>query len=518
MWIHKMKMQFRSVADSATTLVVGPVMGLTGIVLSASVLNAQAQEQTQEQARLEIPPITWSHDAHRTVTAPEAAYHVSVKEMLIGAKYSFHDEVHMVSILEAVAGDAATLLTEVEKWPIKGIQLDPAGRVSVFAKNEATAQQKIAQRLATPGLSLADRAYTYAAAVSDFSDWRYPDRLPTAEEYMTALSKLGTAAALWQLQARYTMVKTYKMLGKSDAVIRHGMQAIKLMPQAAYGDQLAGFGVAGEMLDALSGMPDAQAQLDTIAAILKASIDPPAALLVQDSAGVVYVQGIAQNAYNMWIKQRSLLGQVGEPFVAQYWVNRGSTDSASIPLNDGKIRIVELFSYGCDGCVGELSVLERIKRRNPNIEVMGITWTFGNWGNRAVEAKEEARALGEQFITRKKFTLPIGIWYSKFEEGEYGYDGVKAWTGGNYDNYPATGKATFMIIDGKGRVRRYMLGGGEEAEIEMERTVQFLQKEAAAKQVSLSGSPSNAPSGAPSSVAASTVAHNPMTLVATDAQ
>jgi hypothetical protein len=103
--------------------------------------------------------------------------------------------------------------------------------------------------------------------------------------------------------------------------------------------------------------------------------------------------------------------------------------------------------------------------------------------------------LEEQFVTKKKFTLPIGIWYSKFYEGEYGLEGIRIWTGGNYDNYPSTGKATIMILDGKGRLRRYMLGGGEEAEIEMERTVQFLQKEAA-QQMSSYGSPSNAPSSA----------------------
>jgi hypothetical protein len=88
--------------------------------------------------------------------------------------------------------------------------------------------------------------------------------------------------------------------------------------------------------------------------------------------------------------------------------------------------------------------------------------------------------LGEQFVTKKKFTLPIGIWYSKFHEGEYGYEGVKSWSGKNYENYGMLGKAMMIIFDGKGRVRRIVVSGGEEGETEMERTVQFLQKEASA--------------------------------------
>jgi hypothetical protein len=198
--------------------------------------------------------------------------------------------------------------------------------------------------------------------------------------------------------------------------------------------------------------------------------------------------------------------------VAQYWVNRASSDSASIPVNDGKIRIVQIFDYACDGCVGAVSGLERIKKRNPNVEVMALTWTFGTWGNRIVEMAEEAKLLGEKFVTANKFTLPIGIWYSKQFDDDVGTRHIKTWTGGNYENYPAFGKSTFFIFDGKGRIRRITPGGGRDGEILMERTVQFLQKEATSGQVSLS------PSGSAIAASPSIVTHSTIASINQNAQ
>jgi hypothetical protein len=454
------------------------LMGLMGFALSASVLRAQAQPA---QTQFTVPPVTWSHDAHREVTAPEAEFHVALKEWQLDAGISYHAEYPKDSLLQVVATHAEKWLTEIEKRPIKGLQHDPAGRISVSAKNEKTAQEQFAKRLATPGLPLADRAYTYMMAVGAFANWRFPGRLPIAEEYLAALTKLGPAAAPWQLRARAGLVGTYMMLGRSDAVLRHGMSAMRLLPSMAYADQEQyGFLVANQLLDAISGMPEAQAKLDTIATYLQTTIHPPAAMLVEDSSLVVAAEGRRQIMYEKWTKNRELLGQVGKPFFAQYWVNRASSDSASIPVNDGKIRIVQIFDYACDGCVGAVSGLERIKKRNPNVEVMALTWTFGTWGNRIVEMAEEAKLLGEKFVTANKFTLPIGIWYSKQFDDDVVTRHIKAWTGGNYDNYPCEGKSSLWIFDGKGRIRRIVTVGGRDGEILMERTVQFLQKEAAA--------------------------------------
>jgi hypothetical protein len=497
----KMRIRFRSVVNNTIMLLlVGSAMGLMGIAMSATTLHAQAEnaqtehaQTEQTQAKLVIPPITWSHDPRREVTAQEAEFHVALKERQLDAGISYHAEYPKDSLLQVVATHAEQWLTEIEKRPIKGLQHDPAGRVSVAAKHEQTAQEQFAKRLATPGLSLADRAYTYSMAVAAFSNWRFPDLLPIAEEYLTALTKLGPAAAPYQLRARAHLVGTYQMLGRSDAVLRHGMRAMRLLPTMAYADQWDGFTVAGQLLDAISGMPDAQAKLDTIGAYLQATIHPPAVMLVQDSMEVVTAEGKRQSGYEKWIKNRELLGQLGKPFVAQYWVNRASSDSALIPVNDGKIRIVQIFDYSCAGCVGAVSSLERIKHRNPFVEVMALTWTFGTWGNRIMEMSEEAKLVGEKFVTANKYTLPIGIWYSKREANEVGGSNIREFTGGNFDNYPTASKSMFFIFDGKGRIRRITPDGSLDGEIQMERTVQFLQKEAAAMAVTRNSTTSVTP-------------------------
>src|SRR5687767_9138913 len=69
----------------------------------------------------------------------------------------------------------ATIALRAKRWvaslqttPVKGIQLDPMGTLSVAAGQDDVAKRQFSARLATRNLSVADQAYTLLLATSVF--------------------------------------------------------------------------------------------------------------------------------------------------------------------------------------------------------------------------------------------------------------------------------------------------------------------------------------------------------------
>jgi hypothetical protein len=170
------------------------------------------------------------------------------------------------------------------------------------------------------------------------------------------------------------------------------------------------------------------------------------------------------------------------------WVNvvsHGATSGAgTVPVSDGKIRILEIGHYSCPQCVTALGPLQRLHERFPDMQVIYATSTEGFWANRIIEPSVEAERLAQYYTEKLKVTFPIAIWQAplkKNDDGGMTPDGE----GPNFANYPMAGKPNIYIIDGKGRIRRvYIEAIDREREAGMASVIEFLQKEAGQTQAS----------------------------------
>jgi hypothetical protein len=424
----------------------------------------------------------------RPITAAEASAHTQAKVLEAMVKAVSYRSAHypIDSIRAAVAVVGAEWLARLRQQPVKGIQLDPSGRVGVGARQDAYAKAQIATRLATPALPVSDKAHALRTAVEAFGNFYTPERLPVAEAYLKDLDALGDSAATWRFEARKTLLWTYYLLGRSADVVRLGTQAIQIAGIIPFANRNMLYGQVEEQVysptvEALTGQPNARAQIDRLNVVLRAGAIPDPALIAFDS---VYARlgEMAQGAAEYWIASNAKLGTQAAPLVAHHWLNRPSHDSTTLSLNDGKIRLIEVANTGCAACIHELHALERLSRRFPQIEPMMITWTTGAWGNRLVEPADELRLLTNYFVTDTKITFPVGIWAGKKMPNEDG--GMTPEASPNNQNYPPYGKPMLWVVDGAGTIRRAFTGYDREIEMQITRTVEFLIREARVASVS----------------------------------
>jgi len=390
------------------------------------------------------------------------------------------------SLLALEVRRAQGWLTALPSASATGIQMDPYGTIAVLAGREDLAKQTIAARLATPGLSFTDRAYTLQSAVSSFASPDYPNRLATAEQYLAQLDALGPRAAFWQFNARKPLIYAYYRLGRAADVARTGTHAFSIVGQIPYEwrgqpsmySQGIPFTYAA-VVDALSGMPDGKATIRAMNASLMANAAAPAALLAVDPT-FRYAEETNKDLMKSQIALADRVGEPGKPLSANYWANRGAShDSQSVAVNDGKIRVIEIGSFTCGGCIAAVPGMERLHQRYTGVEFDFMTFGTGVWGNRIVPPKEEAEHLADHFVNKLHATFPIGIamplkHVATDDDGEAAVITTETWSDGYY---PQTGKPTFYIVDGHGTIRRVLAGYGRDLEGNIANIIEFLQKE-----------------------------------------
>jgi hypothetical protein len=441
-------------------------------------------------AQVTVPDVPYAERARRAtpITAAEATRHANAAYSRIFADVSFRaDKVPQDSLLRVVSDSALIWATRLSATPVRGIHLDAAGRLSTAARKDDVAKRQIAERLSTPGLSLEDKAFTYLNAVRTFSSPDYPQRHPDAEAYLKALDAMGKEAAVQQVQARTVLISTYFMLGRSDDIVRLGLRVVDLVAMIPFIDRDAVFDnllFYGELAAALSGKPDARATIDAVNAKLRA-----ATVLSPEDAAIDTAYAKLALRYKVrlepQIEANALVGTQGKPLSAQYWLNRPTSDSATIAVDDGKIRIIEFGGYACPGCLSGLYGLQRIKQAVPDVEIAMMTATFGSWGNRNVTPAVECEQLKRHFLDYMKVTIPIGIWQSRFVENEDGGFAPQD-HGPNFKHYPLLSKPTTWLVDGNGRIRRIFQGYNRDIETRMLHAVRFLMRETAATSASTS--------------------------------
>jgi len=487
------------------SLDVSSALRLTRQLLCAAVAMTLGA-YTTAGAQLTLPQVSVAGTtaSTRPVSAAEAAYHVQVEKAKLDAAISYRQAHYPVDSINSIVSETgAQWLTALRVHPIQGLQHDPASEVAVVAHEEAFAKSQIAVRLATPGLSFDDKAYTYLAAVRAFTNISVPERLPTAEAYLASLDAMGDSAAYWQFQARRVLVEAYYQLGRSRDVVRHGVRAIHLVPALSFYDRGLLFPYTGgdgklyaALVDALTGQPGGLEQIKALNTRIQAAIIPTPALIAVDS-GYIARGHIYQSVFTSEMTVNGMLGMQGKPIVSGYWLNRPTRDSATLIVNDGKIRVLEVGSYTCAGCLWALQAMQRIQNQFPDIQTMMLTWTLGFWGNRVIDPDETAQ-LTDYYLNDAKVTIPIAIWRGKkviMEDGGYRSEDA----GPNLKNYPMVSKPTIWVLDGKGTIRRIFVGYSRENEKDIIKVVQYLTREATASSPNTNTSPMVTRSTSPSS-------------------
>jgi len=398
------------------------------------------------------------------------------------------------SLVQQSIARARVWMTTLHNNPRYGLQLDASGKVAVRAQQEDVAEHDIATRLATPGLTLADRAFTLQMAVEAFTSTDFPARLPIAERYVAQLDALGADGAYWQYRARSVLLNTYYLLGRTSDAVRIGLQLVHLVSVLPFpyrggpGSNIydkEGDLVYGMILDAVGAHPNGAATIRALNAELLAATTPPASLVAFDST--FFWNGEDwKGKMQLRVKTTNQIGQQGAPLSASYWVNRGVTRDTSrearqrtqsIAVNDGTIRVIEVGNIGCGPCIAAIPAMERLHHQFPDVEFNFLTWTSGFWGNRVVEPVEEAEKLTAHLVTTLHVTYPIGVVFAPHVPQADGSSPTRLLLP-TFDQYPEIGTPTIYLVDGHGVVRKIISGYSHELENVIVTGIEFLRRNA----------------------------------------
>lgn len=346
----------------------------------------------------------------------------------------------------------------VAQWrqePIAGLQLERLAELAVVAREDSFARQQLAARLATPGLSPADRAQALFVGAQAFADRLHPERLPIAEQYVVQLHALGAVALPWELIVRLSLAEdVYYSIGNRDQALAHAWAAVALLPALPHADRRILLDDPGEfvlmMADLLSSTAAGRAQFAKLDTLLFAATLPN--------------DGGWRAKLRTGFAQASLLGKAAPRVLATLWMNTaGATTAPLVRLDDGIVRIVSIVGLvNADLLMG----LQRLQTRfAPQVQVIGLATVNGYWGYRFITPAQEAQ-LQIQAFHELKLTFPIGFWVQDKQLQEDG--GVRPPinpTAQDYHMFDPGAFAQLFVIDGHGRVRRAFYGvdrGNEE--------------------------------------------------------
>jgi len=390
---------------------------------------------------------------------------------------------------EELATRAAQWVQALRQTTSRGIQLDAAGEVSVAAGDLALARKQFAERLASPKLSTEDRGYTLVLAVSVFGqDPRDTMRMRIAHEYLATLDALSDSSIIFKYRAYATLGQNYFEADQSQEGIAHLLHAYSLLPRVPF-DRIGPFGPVNPfdpfvpLANMLAGRPNGRAQIDSLGRWVQKYIDASPALVAKDSAN--YWRGrFNRDAFNNTLSLVAHLGTESPPITGHVWWNTAtpttpsSDDSAArvLPLNDGKIRIIEFGDNRCGACMATLPKIDKLRKEMPsNVEVWYVTFGFGTWGADSVNRTQEADLMRRYYLEHRKLGLSIAVWLG---------NRVDDINGGTYPQPHPTfrslgllGRPWILITDGRGHVRQLNMGYREE---HVRRMIRLLEAESMA--------------------------------------
>jgi len=381
------------------------------------------------------------------------------------------------SVDAAVVAQTKRWIAELQSRPRKGIQLDPMGQLYVSVGADDIAKQQFAERLATPGLSLPDKAYTLVTAVETFAGVDDAKRVPTALEYMKQLDALPASMITFQFRGHIALAYAYYYLEEQANAIEHFRKAFALVPAMPFERRMMVYMQTPFVpyADLLIDQPHGRATIDSLGRVLTALAIPSPDLVAKDSTYYWYGASWSQMFADA-VHLTSHLGLDAPPVIGTFWFNTTAPNTplpdplakeAGIPnarakmLNDGKVRVIQFCTMNTPGCIAGVAGLGRLAQAVPAAEPWFSTSSEGNWGATPMEADAEAGHLKHFYVERKKVTIPIALWGGPKDRKPWG--GMVPRDNPGVTVYPMGG-VMYALVDSKGVVRHIMRGYSKQTE------------------------------------------------------
>ncbi len=474
-----------------------PVLALFGGASTISVTLVQAQETSESSTAIESRWVTagerigllriWQSDA-----APVLGTSASgTKRRVPGSE---------------VRGE---LRRRAQEWaaslaaaPGAGIQLDAAGELFISAGDITSAQAVFGKRLATPGLSLADSAYTLELAVGLFSRGGRASgdtaRLVIAKQYLKQLDALPTSISVAKFKGHMSLAYTHYFRGDGAAAVAEALDALNVVKEVGFAERydmmVAGDGRAVPhaltMLGEIWSVDTTHRSiLDSVGKHMLSLAKASPEQLANDTKRKTYAWASGrwtedvQNAMAM----NGLVGKPAPPLIGTHWYNTEtppiSSDAApnarALPAGDGVIRVVELGGLGCAACLSALPVMERVRDRfqDQPVSVWYLSQSDQRWGATDCKPDECAEHIYKYYVKHHGTTLQLGVWSPPIDDSTREVGAVLARENPNFLGYHIDGIPVFVVVDGQGRVRRMIRGGGPTLERTLTQVVTYLLAE-----------------------------------------
>ena len=397
------------------------------------------------------------------------------------ASIGMHPVVHGRAILQhdsvvvVVDSFARSWLTTLQhQHAIRSRDLLNQAALQVQLGEDGFAQQSIEQWLASPESTVQDTLIALSTGIGFFTTTfrgpPSPARMVIARSYVARLEALPIAVAVGTLyQARFTMMLAYAKAGAIDSAMANGLGAIAILPQFPAFEERAFAAVNSGILPLarlLAGQPHGTTRVDSLMAVLTATIVPSPALLARDPDLTRLLPGLNEMMAKIVGKVR-WFGRPMPALVATHWFNQPipATVSTAAPkaralrLDDGVIRIIGFGWFTCGWCHFAMKRLQKDQVLLPKgVQIEFYEWTLGHWGTEFATPEEEVEHLRQYWLERKHFTFPIALWAGPKDGGDATGEGAVPRESPMHKALMIEAGPTFVVTDGHGIIRHWQEG------------------------------------------------------------
>jgi thiol-disulfide isomerase/thioredoxin len=179
------------------------------------------------------------------------------------------------------------------------------------------------------------------------------------------------------------------------------------------------------------------------------------------------------------------VGRAAHPAVATHWYNASPPTISSsaapgarqLPNGDGKIRVLEFGGLGCSDCLAALPIMQKIREQFSDVDVWYLSQSEQRWGATEATPDEAAEHIYKYYVVHHKSKVPMGVWAPPADDTTREPGAKLQRLHPTFEAYQIGGIPVFVVIDGRGNVRRIMNAGPQLQETLVE-TITYLLAEA----------------------------------------
>jgi len=366
---------------------------------------------------------------------------------------------------------------------VTGLQLDAAGQLYAVAGQNDKARHAFDTRLATPSLSLADKAYTLFTAIAAFADGDDSTRMGIALDYLKRLDALDVSQRPTKFKGYVQIALAYEDAGRGMLGLPYLLHAFPMLSAMTFEerselkytpDQIDARLAFVKLAEIVGGDPSKRHVIDSIGAYILPLMKAGPELLARDK-GMQYpmyaqMSQFMTERFQSEIQLQANVGRQAPPSIATHWYNAPapSTPSDAAPQahqldkKEGIIRVLELGGLGCEGCLHMLPKMERLRTQFPQgVEFWYLSDSRQRWGATESTPDESAEHIRKYYVVRHHVTLPMGVWAPPVDDSVSDPGVLVARAHPTFQAYGIVGIPVFVVIDGHGIVRRMLYGGSQ---------------------------------------------------------